>query len=216
MNWLGELVVEPAAFAQAYKSPPAPRVLVATPNREIRGSTAICKMDVAFVEGPGACDYHWKQVPVPGELKRDPDKDKSSGVDLARYVREAFVAQDSRRFVLGFTLCGSLLRQWEFDRLGAIASIPVNIQEDGRHLVSVILGFLWMNDKELGFDPTITTEGKQRYITINQKGETEQLIVDKSMTRSGCIAGRATTCWKAYLERDSGREHLYVVKDSWQ
>ena len=216
MDWLGELVVELAAFAQAYKSPPAPRVLAATPNRGIRGSTAIRKMDVAFVEGPGACDYHWKQVLVPGELKRNPDKDKSSGVDLVRYVREAFLAQDSRRFVLGFTLCGSLLRLWEFDRLGGIASIPVNIQEDGRHLVSVILGFLWMNDKELGFDPTITTEGKQRYITINQKGETEQLIVDKFMTRSGCIAGRATTSWTAYLERDSGREHPYVVKDSWQ
>ena len=48
-----------------------------------------------------------EQVLVPGELKRNPDKDKSSGIDLARYVREVFVAQDSYRFVLGFTRCGS-------------------------------------------------------------------------------------------------------------
>ena len=81
--------------------------------------------------------------------------------------------------------------------------------------MSVILGFFWMNDKELGFDPTITTEGKQRYITINQKGETEQLIVDKFKTRSGCIGGQERACWKSYLERDSGWEHPYVVKDSW-
>ena len=75
LNWLGELVVELAVFAQAYKSPPALRVLAATPNRGIRGSIAIRKMDVAFVEGPGACDYHWKQVFVLGELKHNPDKE---------------------------------------------------------------------------------------------------------------------------------------------
>ena len=102
--------MELAAFAWAYKSLLAPRVLAATPNRGIRGSRAIRKIDVTFVEGSGACDYHWKQVFVPGELKRNPDKDKSSGIDLARYVREMFVAEDSCRFVLGFTLCGSLLR----------------------------------------------------------------------------------------------------------
>ena len=45
--------------------------------------------------------------------------------------------------------------------------------------MSVILKFLGMNDEELGFDPTITMEGKQRYITISQKGEIEWLIIDK-------------------------------------
>ena len=47
----------------------------------------------------------------------------------ARYVREVFGAQETRRFVLGFTLCGSLMRVWEFDRLGGIASEQFDINK---------------------------------------------------------------------------------------
>ena len=49
------------------------------------------------------------------------------------------------------------MRVWEFDRLGGIASEQFDINEDGLQFVSTILGFLWMNEEELGFDPTIMT-----------------------------------------------------------
>jgi len=39
-------------------------------------------------------------------------------LDLGTYAREVLATQDTRRFVLGFTLCGLLMRIWEFDRLG--------------------------------------------------------------------------------------------------
>jgi hypothetical protein len=35
------------------------------------------------------------------------------------------------------------------------------------------------------------------------------------MKRAPCIAGRATTCWKAHREGDYSRTPL-VIKDSWQ
>jgi hypothetical protein len=66
-------------------------------------------------------------------------------------------AQDSGRFVLGFTLCGSLMRLWTFDRLGGIASEQFDINKDGLQFVSAVLGFLWMNEEKLGFDLTIIT-----------------------------------------------------------
>jgi len=67
---------------------------------------------------------HWSQILVPGELKSNPSADNASKVwlDLGTYAREVLVVQDIRRFVLGFTICGSLMRIWEFDRFGGIAS----------------------------------------------------------------------------------------------
>ncbi|RSL83055.1 hypothetical protein CEP52_016815 [Fusarium oligoseptatum] len=176
-------------------------------------------MDVGFVNDPQAgkdSRCHWSQILVPGELKSNPSADKASEtwLDLGRYAREVLAAQDTRRFVLGFTICGSLMRVWMFDRLGGIASEQFNINDDGLQFVSTILGFLWMNEEELGFDPTIMSANQERFIEINRNGSTERIIIDQVMQRARCIAGRATTCWKAHPE---GRpEMVLVIKDSWQ
>jgi hypothetical protein len=61
--------------------------------------------------------------------------------------------------------------------------------------VSTILGFLWMSEEELGFDPTIITAKGQRFIEIEREGTTERLVLDgRAINRVRCIAGRATTC----------------------
>lgn len=126
-----------------------------------------------------------------------------------------FAAQDSRRFVLGFTLCGSLMRLWEFDRLGGIASEQFDINEDGPQFVSAVLGFLWLNEEQLGFDPTIITAGNKRYIEVERDNHTERLVIDEVVKRVPCVAGRATTCWRVHRVGDDSRTSL-VVKDSWQ
>jgi hypothetical protein len=106
------------------------------------------------------------------------------------------------------------MRIWEFDRLGGIASDQFDINDNGLRFVSTILGFLWMSEEQLGFDPTIITNGDQRYIEIERHGVQEKLIIDEVMRRAPCIAGRATTCWRAHREGD-GQTPL-VIKDSWQ
>jgi len=105
---------------------------------------------------------------VPGELKSNSSADTAAKawLDLGRYAREVLAAQDTRRFVLGFIVCGSLMRVWEFDRLGAIASERFDINQDGLRFVTTILGFLWMNEEQLGFDPIIITEDGRRFIEI--------------------------------------------------
>jgi hypothetical protein len=87
-------------------------------------------------------------------LKSNPKEDSASKTwrDLGRYAKGILTTQDTRRFALGFTLCGLIMRLWEFDRVGAIASSPFNINEDGRQFVSAMLGFLLMNDAQLGYD----------------------------------------------------------------
>ncbi|ORY68964.1 uncharacterized protein BCR38DRAFT_406842 [Pseudomassariella vexata] len=92
--------------------------------------------------------------------------------------------------------------------------LPFDINEDGLRFVSTILGFLWMNEEELGFDPTVFVSGSEQYIEIERDSRKERLIIDEVMIRTCCIASRATTCWKAHLQGDP-RASL-VIKYSWQ
>ncbi|RFU72772.1 serine threonine- kinase sgk2 [Trichoderma arundinaceum] len=188
-------------------------------NQPIEGSIATRMMDIGYVgyidEDDADLKYHWSHVMVVGELKKSPTLDNRSGswLDLARYAREVFAAQDNRRFVLGFTLCGSLMRLWAFDRLGGIASERFDVNQDPLEFVSVVIGFLLMNNEQLGYDPTILKSGNRQYIEIQRDGQTEKLFLEQVIFRQACIVGRATTCWKAYREGD---KKTFVVKDSWQ
>ncbi|KAK3681658.1 hypothetical protein B0T22DRAFT_387304 [Podospora appendiculata] len=220
LSWFADFTEKLAAFAESYSPSPArKRRPLAQPDKPIPGSVAKRKMDIGFVDNPRAgkdSRCHWSEILVPGELKSNPSADipSQARLDLGRYAREVIAAQDTRRFVLGFTLCGSNMRIWAFDRLGAVASEDFDINRDGLRFVSTILGFLWMNEEELGFDPTIKTEKGQRFIEIEREGTTERLILNGLMNRARCVAGRATTCWRAHREEDP--HALFVVKDSWQ
>ncbi|KAG6989143.1 hypothetical protein FocnCong_v020893 [Fusarium oxysporum f. sp. conglutinans] len=143
--------------------------LCAQPNKSIQGSTGERKLDIGFVKDTSAgkdSRCRWSQNLVPGKLKSNPSADKASmtWLDLGRYAREVLVAHNTRRFVLSFTICGSLMRVWAFDRLGGIASEQFDINKDGRQFVSTILGFLWMNEEQLGFDSAIMTANGERFI----------------------------------------------------
>lgn len=219
LSWFAKLNERLATFAEEYNSTPTHRRPLAQPNKPIQGSTAERKLDVGFVDDPKAgkdSRCHWSHILVPGELKSNPSADKAAKawLDLGTYAREVLAAQDTRRFVLGFTICGSLMRIWEFDRLGGIASEQFDINKDGLQFVSTVLGFLWMSKEELGFDPTIITANDERFIEIERAGLTKRLIIDEVMQRARCIAGRATTCWKAH--REGYPQIPLVIKDSWQ
>ncbi|KAK3369484.1 hypothetical protein B0T24DRAFT_708101 [Lasiosphaeria ovina] len=154
------------------------------PNTPIDGSTARRKLDIGF-SNPKA------------------DSDSRTGLDLGRYAREVLTAQDTRRFVLVFTICGHLMQVWEFDRLGGTASQHFDVNKDGLR-----------DEEQLGFDPTIITTAGEQYTEITRDGHTERLIIDDLMQRAACVAGRATTCWKAHRAGDP--QTLLVIKDSWQ
>ena len=201
-------------------APKTSRSLLAQPNQPLQGSTAERKLDVGFVDDPKASEdskRHWSQILVPGELKSNPgfDTPSKAWLDLGRYAREVLATQDTRRFVLGFTLCGSIMRLWEFDRVGGIASSPFDINKDGLQFVLVVLGYLWMNEEQLGYDPTILASDGERYIEIIRNNQMERLVLEEVMKRAPCVAGRATTCWKAHREGDKSKMPL-VIKDSWQ
>ncbi|KAI0169185.1 hypothetical protein GGR52DRAFT_511052 [Hypoxylon sp. FL1284] len=219
LNWFQNIVQQLSQVARDHNAGATPtRRPIAQPSKPLEGSTADRKLDVGFVNDPTAkksSRYHWTHILVPGELKSNASTDGSrTWLDIGRYAREVLAAQDTRRFVLAFTLCGPLMRIWEFDRLGGVASEQFDINQEGLRFVTTVLGFLWMDEQQLGFDPTIVTSDGVQYIEIEKDGQCERLIFDGVIWRAPCIAGRATTCWKAHSDRDS-RTPL-AIKDSWQ
>nr|ODN95481.1 hypothetical protein L204_04021 [Cryptococcus depauperatus CBS 7855] len=219
IDWFKDVTANLADFAKGYSPPQTRRRILGEPSKPIKGSTSERKLDIGFVSDREAgrdARYHWSEILVPGELKSNPlaDTNSKAWLDLGRCAREVFSAQDTRRFVLGFTLCGSLMRVWKFDRLGGIASEQFDINKQGEQFVSTILGFLWMSEEDLGFDPTIITCGDKRYIDIERNGQKERIIIKETIRRARCVVGRATTCWLAYAENDP--EKPLVIKDSWQ
>ncbi|KAG6096892.1 hypothetical protein E4U30_001164 [Claviceps sp. LM220 group G6] len=207
------------------------RAILEIPRKPSRGSVAMPELDVAFVSAadlerdPESLRSSCARMLARGELRRDPmaDEAQETRLTLARNAQDMLTAQATRRFALGFTLCGSLMRVWLFDRLGGIASEQININTEPLQFIKVILGFLWMNEEDLGFDSSVKgpdlmvegADGKKRYIDIERAdGSKECIVLDREILRSPCIVGRATTCWKAHVQDDP--ETILVVKDSWQ
>jgi hypothetical protein len=220
LEWFQRLMKKFLDLAESYALPSSRMRILRQPNKPVPGSVSKRKLDIGFVHQPktrGQAEYDWSLILIPGELKSNPKEDthESTWLDLARYAREVFTAQDTRRFVQGFTLCGSLMRLWEFDRLGGIASSAFDINKDGLDFVSAVWGYLWMTDEQLGFDPTITSEGVNRYMTITKEGKTERLVINDVIKPYHSVIGRGTVCWKAHREGDKSKQ-LLVVKDSWQ
>ena len=206
--------------------PPSQRRFVASPNTPIPGSVkrkpdlCVAKFAEESNSTPAKTKQQiasWREVLVAFELKSaGKDRLESTWLDMVKYAREIFRHQDFRRFVLGLTLCGSTMRLWGFDRLGATTSQPFDIHKNGLMFVTVLLGFLWMDDEQLGLDPDLMEVDGQRFVKINRDRKEERLIItDTLRDHAPCIVGRATTCWKAYREGDESKKPL-VVKDSWQ
>ena len=222
LDWLRNLMKRFVAWMNSVH-PATSRQIFKGPSAYLDGSPIKRKMDVGIMgrhddevgekTGPKSS---WAQILVAGELKSNPIEDgqEPAWLDLATYAREVFRTQD-RRFVLGFTLCGSRMRLWHFDRSGSSGSSSFDINQEGLKFVLVMLGYHLMNDKQLGLDPTIQQSDGQRYVEITRDDQVERLIFTGEIKKQAVVAGRATTCWRAYSDGDESKKPL-VVKDSWQ
>ena len=105
------------------------------------------------------------------------------------------------------------MRIWEFDRLGVVGSTPFDINKNAHMFVSVIVGYLWMSEEELGFDPTIAKDSR-RYTIIQRDDQMERIWLEDIIKRQRSVTGRATTCWTGSVA-DVPDQPL-VIKDSWE
>ncbi|KAL2050313.1 hypothetical protein ABVK25_009421 [Lepraria finkii] len=230
LNWLQELMNRLTVWVREYSTRATDfRQIYRGPGIYLDGTPIKRKMDVGFTAGNGQSRAdsntnentstrkpNWSEILVTGELKSNPDQDRyeKAWVDLATYAREVFRTQD-RRFVLGFTICGSRIRLWHFDRSGACGSSSFDINQDGLAFTRAMLGYYLMTDEQLGLDPTVQGPEGKRYIEITRDSQVERLILTKSIKKQAAIVARGTTCWRAYRDTDKTKKPL-IVKDSWQ
>ncbi|EFP93001.1 FunK1 12 [Puccinia graminis f. sp. tritici CRL 75-36-700-3] len=192
------------------------------PDTCLVGVDEILKLDGAIMSRvkKNKKGYHIQDVLVPFELKKDKSLATQAVTGLAKYVCEVFKSQPTRSFVVGVTLCGTLMQLWQFDRSGAIGSESVDLKADKKNLAKffdLMLCFLKCNKQLLGFDPTFIEAQDRRHLEmrIPIKNGNQELVIDSShIFRASGICGRGTTCWEAHLSEDKSQK--FMIKDSWQ
>ena len=91
-----------------------------------------------------------KEVRVIVELKQSKWELEKILLQLARYMRDAFTAQPTRRFVHGFFLHDTTMELWVFDRSGPYSSGEFDIHEEPEKFIQAIAGYAMMDDGRNG------------------------------------------------------------------
>ncbi|PQE09263.1 serine threonine- kinase Sgk2 protein [Rutstroemia sp. NJR-2017a BBW] len=184
-------------------------------SKVLRGSEADRKLDIFLTPADAVLlhgEHDWSNVLVIGEHKQNPDEDGSTRtmVQLAGYAREVFGSQPERRFVPGFTICGSMMRLWVFDRSGSYNSEKFDIHKEPERFIRVIAGYALMTDAELGLNTFVKHDGNGKYIVAR---DVKISLEDKPIASTEAIVCRGTTCYRG--RKSDSTEWEYVVKFAW-
>ncbi|KAL4918925.1 hypothetical protein BDW62DRAFT_55592 [Aspergillus aurantiobrunneus] len=157
-------------------------------------------------------DYSWSNILVIGEQQPDDEDDESirNLIRLYSYAREVFISQPGRRFMHAFTICGSLMRLYMFDRSGAYSSESFHIHIKPRRFVRVLAGYASMTQADLGLNTFVQTDGRERFIICDNR---KIILDDEPLAKKEEIFNRGTTCFRA--KPHDGSEWVYVVKFTW-
>ncbi|EEH21420.2 hypothetical protein PABG_03636 [Paracoccidioides brasiliensis Pb03] len=118
--------------------------------------------------------HDWRDILVVGELKKSKKKlrIKDTLLQIGHCMHEVFAAQLTLWFIHTFTICGTKMEAWVFDRSGAYSSGVINIHADLRQFLQELVGYTMMSDEELGLDVFIARdEGGSKSITVKEPGQ---------------------------------------------
>ncbi|KAL2042020.1 hypothetical protein N7G274_005208 [Stereocaulon virgatum] len=163
--------------------------------------------------------HDWKDVEVIGELtETDKTKNitKAKLLQIARYVRDVFSIQPTRRYVHAFILRGNEMQAWVFDRSGPYSSTAFNIHDEPERFIRMIAAYVMMSDEELGLDTFIERKDGDQFITVveDATGKKRRLQLDSApIAYQRAIVCRGTSCFRA--KTPSSKNFQYVAKFSW-
>ncbi|KAG6091235.1 hypothetical protein E4U30_007390 [Claviceps sp. LM220 group G6] len=168
--------------------------------------------------GSAVEQHDWRDVLAIGKLAQSEQTEaKELFLKLGSAVLEVFARQPTRRFVHAFTLTGTTMETWVFDRSGPYSGATFNVHEEPEKFVQVLCGYLMMSDEELGLDVFTEEKDGRRFVTIPVNPcatELTQLeLHPKPISYRRAIVSRATTCFPA--KPIGAPEFDRVVKYSW-
>jgi len=139
-------------------------------------------------------------------------------LDLCGYARAVFAHQPTRLFLHGFYVCEGTLELWVFDRSGLYNSEAFDIAQDPDRFLTVLIGYMLMDDAELGVSGLIKEDSHGIYVQCgdDDKAGRERLYLGEPTIFERVnknIVSDGLTCYRARLQ-DSDR-YEYVVKMKW-
>ncbi|ODH44302.1 hypothetical protein ACO22_00922 [Paracoccidioides brasiliensis] len=183
---------------------------------DLTGSKAEQQVDLLLQARGGSLSqnkHNWRDILVIGELKKSKKeiRTKATLLQISCCVHEVFAAQPTRRFVHAFTVCGTKMEAWVFDRSGPYSSGIIDVYTDSKRFSQVLVGYTMMSDEELGLDIFIA-RNKDKSIVIKEPGNSEEkkVLLGKMLSYQSAIVCRGTTC---FLANDGQVEG--VAKFSW-
>ncbi|SLM34569.1 serine threonine-protein kinase sgk2 [Lasallia pustulata] len=161
--------------------------------------------------------HDWRDVLAIGELKKSDQKDKKLWLQVGSIVRNVFASQPTRLFVHAFTLTGTEMETWIFDRSGPYSGATFDVHEEPEKFIQVMCAYLMMSDKELGLDTFTKAKGNRLLVSMPVEARTKrnrQLELDPNpIAHQRSIVCRGTSC---FLAKPIGAaEFDRVVKYSW-
>ena len=160
--------------------------------------------------------HDWKDIEVIGELTVTDSKKKAKLLQIARYVRDVFSVQPTRRYVHAFTLCGNYMQAWVFDRSGPYSSTEFDIHKEPETFIRMIAAYVMMSEEELGLDTfTERNEGGQ-FITVKEEatGKEKRLQLEQfPIAYQRATVCRGTSCFRT--KTPNSKDFQYVTKFSW-
>lgn len=135
--------------------------------RELIGGEARRQVDLIVKRKsgkPSDTEHDWRDIEAIGELKASDNRGvKDTLVQLARYARDVFACQPTRRYLHAFSIEGPQMTAWVFDRSGCYSSGPFNIHKEPERFIRMMAGYTMMNEDELGLDMFIERDGNNRF-----------------------------------------------------
>ncbi|KAJ6786855.1 hypothetical protein PWT90_06204 [Aphanocladium album] len=142
---------------------------------------------------------------VVGEHKQTfwADKFKSVFGQVSRYVRFVYSDQPLRAFVHAFTIQGSMLELFVYDRAGAYSSGVIPIHRKPEIFVRALVGYATMTGKDMGYlDVFQKNENGDSFIelqSVENQSEVLHVSVIKQIFHQNAISCRGTTCFSTPL-----------------
>lgn len=136
-------------------------------------------------------------------------------VQLGHSARLLSRIQPNRMHVLGTIFVNSGITLVAYDRSGAVVTKTYDVDKEPEMFLTIMLGFLYADDAELGFDPTIrlNEDMKTGEMLINDSGRWYPIV--DVLHVEGSIHGRGTVCYKVTSPYDDEDWEEGVVKDCW-
>lgn len=162
-------------------------------------------------------ELRWADVLVIGEFC--PDGPYQTGLlELCGRARAVLSYQPARLFLHGFYLYGGKMELWVFDRSGIYSCEAFNIAQAFDRFLTVLVGYMLMDDVELGVGTLIKEDSQGKYILC---GDDATLEVKRLYLGDGTIFERTNkdivsdglTCYRARLS--SSERWEYAIKIKW-